>query len=353
MSALFRLLFYGGLTKEEYDAIRGDIVTTNLRNLMLYAPVACIAFSVLLVASTLTHQGPPSTNQTIYLTSCLVMGAIMPCAHLLGRNKETDNPHLVSMLTTIFMVTLYAFSIALSVAHSEYPAVSAIVFLLVNPLLFVDRPIRAVAMTVAATIAICISSVCAKSVGLATDDVWNAITFGAIALTIDTLTMKSKLTQLFQAQEIAFLSKTDTLTKLRNRNNYESRLEDYPHSGAQTLVCAYADANGLRELNNTKGHDAGDELLCAIARQMRKSFGEKDTYRIGGDEFVAFVPDGTTNEALHKLERMQQKLASKGFSVSYGVSVAEAATANMRSLVRAAEKEMYKQKYAFHARNDA
>ncbi len=50
-------------------------------------------------------------------------------------------------------------------------------------------------------------------------------------------------------------------------------------------------------VNNTRGHKAGDLMLCAVATTVRKMFGKSHTYRIGGDEFVAFATD-TTAEAL-------------------------------------------------------
>lgn len=352
MGAFARVLLAGGLTSEEYDTIRDDMMEENRKQLLIYAPVASVVFCLLSIASLFVQQGPPSSNHMIYLVLCLVMGGITLGAHFLDRNGSASRPRLTSVLMYAFMFALNAFSISVSIAHAQYPAVSAIVFLLVNPLLFADRPIRVMAMTVVAAVAVCVSSVCAKSPGIAMDDVWNVITFGLVALAVDVLIMGMKLSRLFQAKEISYLSTTDTLTQLRNRNNYENRLESYPQSGAKVLVCAYADANGLRELNNTKGHDAGDELLRAVARQMRKAFGEKDTYRIGGDEFVSFVPDGSLAEVQRRLQRVQDKVAAKGYSVSCGAAEAEAAGANMRALVRAAEKQMYAQKQRYHA-NDS
>lgn len=350
MRDFVRLLLTGGLAPKEYDSIKDSITEDNRRNILYYASVASVFFCVLCVASQLVSQGPPSGNLWIYIVSCAVMAAISVCAHYLAQKGPKVHVMLVSVLTYVFMIVLHVFSLTLSMAHPQYPAVSAIVFLLVNPLLFVDRPIRAMTLTLLATSAVCLTSVCAKSPALAADDVWNAVTFGVIALVIDVIVMRTKLTKLYQACEIAYLSRTDTLTQLRNRNNYESRLEDYPRADAKVLVCAYVDANGLRETNNTHGHDAGDKLLCAIARQMRERFGEKDTYRIGGDEFVAIIPDGSLAQVRKSLEGMQKELAAQRYFVSCGAAETASKFANMRGLVRAAEKEMYAQKREHYAR---
>lgn len=350
MSTLFRTLLYGGFTAEEYGAIQRNIVEANYKSLQIYAPIATIFFCALSI-SALGPVGLPASNQLTYMISCLTMGVIMLFAHLLARSGTAAHPHLSNALCYLFVMVTHAFSLTISVAHPEYPAVTAIVFLLVNPMLFVERPIYSALITMAATAAVCVTSFWAKDPVIALDDAWNAITFGIVALAVDVFMGKERITRFHQAQRIAYLSKTDTLTQLRNRNDYENRIEDYPRSGAKVLVCAYADANGLRELNNSQGHEAGDELLRTIARHMREQFGQKNTYRIGGDEFVSFVPDGSADEVRHVLEHMQDELSARGFSASCGVSCVEAKYADMRSLVRDAEKEMYEQKRAYHESN--
>lgn len=352
MTALTRILLYGGLSAEEFNVIRDDVIEENHQGLLLYTPIGCISFCLLVILSYFT-SGPAAANSLIYIASCLSMGAIMVGTIFLSHDETSDHRMSITTLVYAFMAVLYVFSISVSIIHAEYPAVSAIAFLLIPPLLFVDRPLRIVITTILAVTAVCMSSFSVKSEILALDDMWNAITFGAVALPLDVFYQRMRLKQLYQERIITYLSETDTLTGLRNRNNYEERLGEYPSSGAKVLVCAYADANGLHEMNNTYGHDAGDALLCAIAKEMLKSFGKNDTYRIGGDEFVAIIPDGSVDEVRKKLQRMQERLAAKSYSVSYGASSADAAKVNMRSLVREAEKEMYAQKLAYYGDDSA
>ena len=53
----------------------------------------------------------------------------------------------------------------------------------------------------------------------------------------------------------------DLLTGLLNRNSYQRNMKGYPMMNFQTLACVYCDVNGLHELNNSQGHEAGDEML--------------------------------------------------------------------------------------------
>ncbi len=338
------LLLYGGLTREQFDMVREDADADNLKNLQIYAPIACVVFCVLLVASTFMGS-IVRQNTFIYMGACIAMGLIAIASHALARSKHTDRIG-IRILAHLFMIVLYAFAICVSMRHVNYPAVSSIAFLLVTPLLFVSRPVNLAAQTVLATAAVCLASTALKSPDIAGDDVWNAITFGGVGIIANVFVTRMKLRSLYQANEITYLSETDVLTGLKNRNCYESRLEDYPRGDARVLACAYADADGLHELNNSKGHDAGDALLCAIANEMQKLFGEEHTFRIGGDEFVGFIPDGNVDEVRRLLSDMRERLLVAGYLVSCGASSVEARTADMRSLVRDAEKEMYSQKFA-------
>ena len=335
------LMLYGGLEHEQYERVRDDATVENLRGLSIYAPIASIVFCVLLVVGTMAG-GIPAQNIGIYTGSCVATGIIAICAHLLGGKSARAVHVLVHML----MCAFYVFGIGVSMMHPELPAVSAIVFLLVTPLLFVCRPMTVSIQTVLAIVATCIASTMLKSGEIALDDVWNAVTYGIVGIVTNIFLMRTKFRTLYQAWEIEYLSETDVLTGLKNRNCYENRLEDYPRGEAKLLVCAYADADGLHTLNNTKGHDAGDALLCAIAHAMQGLFGEEHTYRIGGDEFVAFVPNGDVDGVRAMLAAMREELMAQGHRLSVGAASTEAATADMRSLVRAAEKEMYAQKFA-------
>lgn len=78
------------------------------------------------------------------------------------------------------------------------------------------------------------------------------------------------------------MSVTDQVTGLFNRSAFEKYLyESDPHTFSPA-VCVYIDVNGLHELNNKHGHEAGDQLLRAVAERLREQFPRDDFYRVGG-----------------------------------------------------------------------
>ena len=156
---------------------------------------------------------------------------------------------------------------------------------------------------------------------------------------------------LASARRSAFrMSVTDQVTGLFNRSAFEKYLnESEPHTFSHT-VCVYIDINGLHELNNKQGHEAGDKLLQSVAECLRAQFPDDGLYRIGGDEFVVFSKaDAAVCEA--RMQAVSSALAAQGYSISYGIAVCEAAN-GLRELVREADEKMLGSKRAYYAEHD-
>lgn len=105
-----------------------------------------------------------------------------------------------------------------------------------------------------------------------------------------------------KAQKMAL---TDGLTGFGNRRAYEQDMEKY--SGKELderFVYIAMDINGLKAVNDSLGHDAGDELILGAAECIKKSIGrDGKIYRIGGDEFIAilFVEEEKREEIRNRL----------------------------------------------------
>lgn len=140
------------------------------------------------------------------------------------------------------------------------------------------------------------------------------------------------------------MATTDLLTDLKNRNAYEQVLEKYELNFPACLTCIYADANGLHELNNSQGHAAGDRMLQTAADALVEFFGRENVYRIGGDEFLAFV-EVDLDDAARKALAAKEKAAEKGYHVSIG---AASGRENTAAIVKAAEQRMYEDKRRYY-----
>ncbi len=159
-----------------------------------------------------------------------------------------------------------------------------------------------------------------------------------------------KMASLYAELKLAELSAKDLLTGTKNRNSYGQAIFEYPMSCERNLYCVFADLNGLHELNETTGHESGDKMLKCVGNAMVAAFGEKDTYRIGGDEFVSFACDIDEKQVLAKVHAVRCMTEERSCHVSLGVAEAKAPNIDMIDLVKHAERQMYGDKRHYHER---
>lgn len=148
--------------------------------------------------------------------------------------------------------------------------------------------------------------------------------------------------------ELVHLAGHDPLTGLANRRALvdwmETVLAHPPRSGAAFAVL-YLDVDGLKPVNDTYGHSAGDELISTVAERIKRVVREEDiTCRLGGDEFVVALPEVASAEQALVLankikDRIAQpmRIAGKDMSVtaSIGVALSEPGESPARILQRA------------------
>ena len=343
MNTISKLVLCAGLDKEEFEALRPAAREENAKNLRTYALVAVLVFAVLVVVNALVGDFT-SINQTHYLLMLVANLIIWFGTYYL----VPKHPGLTLPLAYTFMASLYAFSLAITVIHPELPAVTTIVLLFAVPFVMCDRPLRLAVMTAAAVAALGIVSFAFKPNPVAQDDLWNGVSFGAIAMLVETLQQRNKYRILSQSRHIQYLSETDLLTKARNRNRFENCQGQYAADCNTNLVCLYTDVNGLHELNNTKGHHAGDVMLQTVAGKLIERFGQEHTYRIGGDEFLCFIKD-TSEEAVRGIAAaISGELNALGYHISLGIASAEKSVLNMQAITSTAENEMYQDKRRYY-----
>ena len=155
-------------------------------------------------------------------------------------------------------------------------------------------------------------------------------------------------------EQLIQISRTDELTRLNNRRCYEEDLAEHRSKGiASNLVVFSADVNGLKKVNDTKGHIAGDELIKGAADCLSSSIGNLGrVYRTGGDEFIAIVscddPEGLRKEILDKTSKWHGTYSDKvTLSVGYATHK-DNPKASIDELEQMADSDMYAEKKRFY-----
>jgi diguanylate cyclase (GGDEF)-like protein len=148
----------------------------------------------------------------------------------------------------------------------------------------------------------------------------------------------------------------DTLTGLMNRAGFAHRISGALAHGETEGACAgllYLDLDGFKAINDTLGHDAGDDLLRQAAERLRQSVRAHDTVaRMGGDEFAIVLAGAGDEEVRAAAERVKGAFetafivgdAPVRVSVSVGKAIWPADGATVEALVRHADTEMYRHK---------
>ncbi|NJK80313.1 MAG: GGDEF domain-containing protein [Chloroflexaceae bacterium] len=155
-------------------------------------------------------------------------------------------------------------------------------------------------------------------------------------------------------QEAEQLARTDVLTSLANsRAFFEMATEEVQRSQQlrYPLTLAYIDCDNFKLINDTLGHQAGDELLRIVGETLRDSVRPVDIpARLGGDEFVVLLPNVSSHEAQMiapclrscLLETMQEG----NWSVTFSMGVVSATVlADINILIQQADALMYQVKH--------
>lgn len=161
------------------------------------------------------------------------------------------------------------------------------------------------------------------------------------------------LKEKYEKEKYMYTSNTDELTKCFNRRAYDSDMEKLDLNTEWVYISL--DLNGLKKANDTLGHSAGDELICAAANCMKFAFASYGKiYRIDGDEFVALIQESVSNidsilQVFDTTIRDWHGKYSNSISVSYGVvKSSEQDFDSIHSVSKLADERMYKSKSEYY-----
>lgn len=154
-----------------------------------------------------------------------------------------------------------------------------------------------------------------------------------------------------RTEEIEYLSYHDQLTGIYNRRYYEKiiKSETYFQKGDIGGII-FADLNGLKLVNDSFGHEAGDEFIIKFAEVLKKSrFSDGIISRIGGDEFTVFVKNQEEKAIQEFIQEVMEECKKKRvqgviLSASFGYQMFEGKSKHMIDMINMAETQMYRTK---------
>jgi diguanylate cyclase (GGDEF)-like protein len=143
------------------------------------------------------------------------------------------------------------------------------------------------------------------------------------------------------ASRLEALANRDSLTGLLNPRAYDRALSARCAAG-RTFTLILCDMDGLKQVNDSLGHAAGNDALHRLALTLADAVrGDDDVARIGGDEFSILAAGATANDAAALCARLQRDLVSVGLSASFGWAVFPDNGSDAAALFRCADERLY------------
>lgn len=155
-------------------------------------------------------------------------------------------------------------------------------------------------------------------------------------------------------EKLRYVSMHDSLTGLYNRTYFAEEMKRIARGHYSSIGIIVADVDGLKTINDTLGHAFGDDLIIAAGELLQRSCRHTDVVaRIGGDEFVVFLPDVETNIVAEICQRIKNPLVcypvpSTGncLRLSIGWAVSSSHGTDIYELFKKADANMYRDKLA-------
>ena len=155
-------------------------------------------------------------------------------------------------------------------------------------------------------------------------------------------------------EQLEFLAFHDPLTRLPNRTLFWDRasqaITDAKHNG-HGIAILFLDCDRFKNVNDTYGHDIGDEVIKELGRRVSISIGESDTVaHLGGDEFTVLLPHTNTQQDVVEVAtrilqstRSSWKIGGYVFTltVSIGAAIYPSDGMDARTLVKRADAALY------------
>ena len=155
--------------------------------------------------------------------------------------------------------------------------------------------------------------------------------------------------------QLRYVSVRDPLTALVNRRGFEDGLDRELARSARRndrFAVLLADVDGLKVVNDEKGHAAGDAVLETFAQALRAHLRSSDiAARYGGDEFALLLPDADARSAEQVMSRalttyrdLARRRATSAPEISYGIATFPQDATSVDALLAAADRRLYRRK---------
>ncbi|MCR5566739.1 MAG: GGDEF domain-containing protein [Clostridiales bacterium] len=339
---------YCGIEKEEYKALKKDAYVSNFRVWQGLHVLMAVVFGALFVASGFSHL--MGSNRVFYL--CAFAYSLAAIAAFCFLKKGSLAAQLIIYLS---ISLLFLFSGFITANKPDIPATAFITLLLITPMFMIDKPyFMAIELTIASAVFLTWMH------GVKPAEVWridvvNVAIFLGIGIVLHIIANSIRIKEFVLTRKINIQKDTDEMTGLMNKSALTRAIDGFLADGpADGGVMFLLDVDRFKLINDTYGHDTGDQVIRQLGAYLAGRFtGGEITGRFGGDEFIVFIRDmddpqaacRTAEEIIRGVsEQVSLPEGQHQVSVSVGIVVRSGGEKNYSEIFRKADAAMYRAK---------
>ena len=354
---LSRYFLYGGISKEEFWRIRDQVDISNNRALSYWAVlVSFFWIYCLLMSLKAADYAMCRPAYAIALGCCIV-------TFLCTRFLIPRCPKALLPCMCFFRLSLIGGGIGIALCQWNVRSLTMFAVAIISPSIFVDSTIVSIFVHFVALI---LYILLGRNVILPEIYSWglgNYILFSIFGFLIGNAINKERFERYIyadSARKLADMQKKfayyDQMTGLKNRRAYAEKLERLSDTPVKPSCVVMIDINGLKRMNDSCGHAAGDELIIGTAQCIRAAFPEtEDVFRLGGDEFCVILADGTARaeKGLAELDRAASVWKGEyvdGISLALGFA-SDSDAEEIEAIAGQADARMYEAKRLHYTSN--
>ena len=346
----FRNYFcYCGIDKQEFEQVKNDAFKSNYEIWRVLHVLMSVIFAFLFVFSLFSDFA--NMNKWFYL-GALCYSLIATIAFFAIKNKKI----IISQILIFLSVTvLLVFGMFITSNKPDIPAITFIAFMIITPMLVISKPyFMAIELTLSATAYLVWMSF-VKQPDTFKIDLINVIIFTFVGIVINIITNHSRIKEFVLIREINIQKDTDELTGLKNKAALIKEISAFVENPNKNKGQFYVlDINYFKQINDTYGHDIGDDILIKLGQFFRNKFINGEVVgRFGGDEFIIFIKDTDDIEYAKKIsleiadgisESVKLPDEKELVTVSIGVAMYHGEEHHYSDLFKRADIALYKTK---------
>lgn len=339
--------FYCGIEKEEYDAIKKDVYASNFFIWRILHFFMASVFLALYISSLMNRL--LKVNSIFYLMAFLYAAAGIAVFFLC--TKESRVAKLIMYLS---MSLLFIFGCFISKNNPSAPATTFIALLLITPMFMIDRPIYMTIELCAASTMFLIWMHAVKPAEIWAVDVINVIIFTVVGIFLNIIADSVRIREFVLARKLSIQKDTDELTSLKNKGALIREVNTILRTeNAAKGVLYVMDVDKFKSINDTFGHDVGDDVIVQFGSILAKLFTKGEiAARFGGDEFVVFVRDVADEEQARTIAdgiingaaEVILPTVGRKMSVSIGAALRTGQEQDFNEIFKKADASLYRAK---------